>query len=118
MKKMIPVLVLVAFGGTGAAFAATRTWHPTKKGSENRYWWTEAANWLDEEGNTGVPQDGDDVVFVSSTEAWGGASAKLNSFTVAGARRGALSIRPPSGSRVDARASASPARDLQSLGIP
>ncbi len=101
MKKMIPVLVLVAFGGTGAAFAATRTWHPTKKGSENRYWWTEAANWLDEEGNTGVPQDGDDVVFVSSTEAWGGASAKLNSFTVAGGASGGFvnqtTIRFPGG---------------------
>ena len=90
MKKMIPVLVLVVFGGTGAAFAATRTWHPTKKGSDNRYWWTEAANWLDEEDNTGVPQNGDDVVFVSSTEAWGGTSAKLNSLTVAGGASGGI----------------------------
>ena len=79
----------VAAGVALAASAVTRYWNPTTQTPQSsgsttmRYFWTTAANWLDENGNTGVPQAGDDVVFNRSGQVWGSSSAALNSLTLA-----------------------------------
>ena len=79
----------VAAGVALAASAVTRYWNPTTQTPQTsgsatmRYFWSTAANWLDENGNTGVPQAGDDVVFNRSGQVWGSSSAALNSLTLA-----------------------------------
>ena len=78
-------LTMTAAAAAGVVFAAsavTRYWNATTQTSSH-YNWETAANWLDEDGNTGVPQAGDDVVFNRGNQAWLGTSAALNSLTLA-----------------------------------
>ncbi len=82
MKIQNLLVAAVAASAALAANAATRYWNATTQTS-GHYNWETAANWLDEDGNTGVPQAGDDVVFNRGNQAWAGTSATLNSLTLA-----------------------------------
>lgn len=70
--------------------AVTRTWNPTVVVTGKDYYnWTDSNNWLDPDGNTGVPVAGDDVVFNISKTAYGGTTAALHSLLIAGSVSGA-----------------------------
>ncbi|MBR0505306.1 MAG: hypothetical protein IJJ84_07845, partial [Kiritimatiellae bacterium] len=69
MKKIACLMCAMAF--SFAAHAATRTWNPTVKASDGKYYWSNADNWLDDNGNTGVPQTEDTVVLTNNTSVWG-----------------------------------------------
>ena len=68
MKKITFALAVMA---AVAAHAATRTWNPTVKADDGKYYWSNANNWLDENGNTGVPATGDTVVLTNGSNVWG-----------------------------------------------
>ena len=87
MKRLMVVFAVMCAAGT--ALAATRYWNPTETKPEStgsstmRYFWTTPANWLDEDGNTGIPQAGDDLVFAhGGGQTWGGTSPELHSVTI------------------------------------
>ena len=88
MKRQI-TFACAAVCLAGTALAATRYWNPTVQNPQSsgsttmRYFWSTPENWLDEDGSTGVPQDGDDVVFDKNIQAWAGTSAALHSLTLA-----------------------------------
>ena len=74
-------LALVFAAGTAlCAFAATRYWSPTVKAGDGKYYWTNADNWLDDSGNTGVPVDGDTVVMTNGSAVWGIQNPQLQAF--------------------------------------
>ena len=58
MKKLM-VMAALAVMAAFAAHATTRTWNPTVKESDGKYYWSNDNNWLDENGNTGIPATGD-----------------------------------------------------------
>ena len=82
-KRMTFVFAAACIAGT--ALAATRYWNPTVQWPEStgsstmRYFWEAPNNWLDEDGNTGVPEAGDDVILAKNAQMWGGKSPALNS---------------------------------------
>ena len=86
--KRLSVFVLAAASLAGAS-AATRYWNPTVQWAQStgsttmRYFWENPKNWLDADGNTGVPQAGDDLIFAKADQTWGGTSPALNSLTIA-----------------------------------
>ena len=75
-KITFALAVMAAF----AANAATRTWNPVVKASDGKYYWSNADNWLDDNGNTGVPQTGDTVVLTNNTSVWGISGTTLHAF--------------------------------------
>ena len=81
-KITFALAVMAAF----AAHAATRTWNPTVKASNGRYNWTVEENWLDEAGDTGIPQTGDTVIIQKAQNLW----------LVQGTQLEALIMRPTS----------------------
>ena len=82
-------LALVFAAGTAlGAFAATRYWSPTALASDGKYYWTNANNWLDDSGNTGVPVAGDTVVMTNSSNVWGIQSTRLHAFILRPTRNG------------------------------
>ena len=56
MKKITCLMCALAF--SFAVHAATRTWNPTVQ-ADGKYYWSNDNNWLDENGNTGIPATGD-----------------------------------------------------------
>ena len=66
-KITFALAVMAAF----AAHAATRYWNPTVKESDGKYYWSNDNNWLDENGNTGIPATGDTVVMANNSNVWG-----------------------------------------------
>ena len=65
-KITFALAVIAAF----AAHATTRTWNPTVKADDGKYYWSNANNWLDENGNTGIPATGDTVVMANNSNVW------------------------------------------------
>ena len=59
MKKLM-VMAALAVMAAFAAHATTRTWNPTVKESDGKYYWSNDNNWLDENGNTGIPATGEE----------------------------------------------------------
>ena len=70
MKKLM-LMTVVATMAAVAGHAATRTWNPTVLASDSKYYWNNADNWLDENGNTGIPATGDTVVIANGSNVWG-----------------------------------------------
>lgn len=74
---------LVAVAGVAlAASGATRTFAPTVKASDGKYYWTNAGNWTDENGQNGVPQAGDHVVVTGNETVWSVQPIKVASLTL------------------------------------
>ena len=84
MRRLM--FVFAAMCAAGTALAATRYWNPTVTspvGKDNFHLWKTAENWLDDDGNTGVPQAGDDVVFARGNRCYGShETPALNSLTL------------------------------------
>ena len=70
MKKLM-VMAALAVMAAFAAHAVTRIWNPTVKADDGKYYWSNANNWLDENGNTGIPATGDTVVMANGSNVWG-----------------------------------------------
>ena len=70
MKKLM-VMAALAVMAAFAAHATTRTWNPTVKESDGKYYWSNDNNWLDENGNTGIAATGDTVVMANNSNVWG-----------------------------------------------
>ena len=79
MKKLM-LMAAVATMAAVAVHAATRYWSPTALAGDGKYYWTNASNWLDDSGNTGVPVDGDTVVMTNGSAVWGIQNPQLQAF--------------------------------------
>ena len=72
--------VTLIAGVASVSLGATRTFSPTVKNTDNKYYWNNAGNWTDENGNTGVPQSGDTVIITGNQTVWSVAAIPLEAF--------------------------------------
>ena len=80
MKKLM-LMAAVATLAALAANATTRYWtHTVKNASDGKYYWSDANNWLDDDGNTGLPVAGDTVVMTNGANVWGILNTQLHAF--------------------------------------
>ena len=80
MKKLM-VMATVAAMAAFAANATTRWWNRTvKNASDGKYYWSNDANWLDDNGNTGKPVAGDTVVMTNDSNVWSVEGVRLHEF--------------------------------------
>ena len=79
MTKKITIALAAVCIALGV-HATTRYWNPTILASDGKYYWNNAANWLDDDGNTGVPVAGDTVVMTNGSSVWGIQNTQLHAF--------------------------------------
>jgi len=68
---VVKKLFFVFFSAWAAvACGATRYWRPAVSGTDGKYNWNVDANWIDENGETGQPANGDTAVLTNAVTIW------------------------------------------------